>query len=102
MVEEGALAPVSKPPPGNRSKLSDGSVHIPVKQGVLSTSLSVARPDGSARPVTGSSTGVLRGFTVFYDVGDWQDGWDQVQLAPLTVTTSNGRSVGVRERSWTG
>lgn len=62
----------------------------------------VTHPDGSTHSVTGSSTEVLRGFTVFYDVGDWEDGWDQVQLAPLTVTTNDGRSVAVRERSWTG
>jgi hypothetical protein len=64
--------------------------------------VSVTEPGGSRRPVTGSSTRTLRGFTVFYDTGDWEQTWDQVQLAPLTVTTSDGRSVVVRTRSWTG
>ena len=64
--------------------------------------VSVTEPGGSRRRVTGSSTRTLRGFTVFYDTGDWERTWDQVQLAPLTVTTSDGRTVAVRTRSWTG
>ena len=57
---------------------------------------------GQSRPVTATSTTALPGYTVFYDTGDWEQDWDQVQAAPLTVTTSDGRSVAVRERTWTG
>lgn len=64
--------------------------------------VSVTRPDGSKRPVTGASTETLHGYTVFYDAGVWDQEWDQVQLAPLAITTSDGRSVAVRDRSWVG
>ena len=64
--------------------------------------VSVTRPDGRARPVTGASTSVLPGHTVFYDTGDWGEDWDQVQLAPLTIVTDDGREAGVRTASWSG
>jgi hypothetical protein len=64
--------------------------------------LSVTGPDGHARPVTGTSTSVLPGYTVFYDSGAWGDGWDQVQLAPLVIVTDDGREADVRADSWTG
>jgi len=58
--------------------------------------------DGQSRPVTGTSTSVLPGYTVFYDIGDWGKGWDQVQLAPLVFVTDDGRQASVRSVSWTG
>jgi hypothetical protein len=64
--------------------------------------VSVTRPDGVRRPVTGASTSVLPGHTVFYDTGAWDEGWDQVQLAPLSIVTDDGRRAGVRSDSWTG
>lgn len=64
--------------------------------------VTVAGPDGRPRPVTGSSTQMLPGYTVFYDKGPWGEDWDQVRLAPLTVTTSDGHRVDVRARSWVG
>ena len=64
--------------------------------------VSVTRPDGRQRPVTGASTTVLPGHTVFYDTGAWDEGWDQVQLAPLVIVTDDGRRAGVRSASWTG
>jgi hypothetical protein len=64
--------------------------------------LSVTRPDGRRRPVTGASTSVLPGHTVFYDSGAWDEDWDQVRLAPLVIVTDDGRRAGVRSASWTG
>ena len=52
--------------------------------------------------MTGTSTSVLPGHTVFYDSGDWDEGWDQVQLAPLVIVTDDGRQASVRSVSWTG
>ena len=52
----------------------------------------VTGPDGLSRPVTGTSTSVLPGYTVFYDSGAWGEGWDQVQLAPLVIVTDDGRA----------
>ena len=39
----------------------------------------VTGQDGLSRPVTGTSTSVLPGYTVFYDTGAWGESWDQVQ-----------------------
>ena len=64
--------------------------------------VSVTQPDGRRRPVTGASTSVLPGHTVFYDTGAWGEGWDQVQLTPLVIVTDDGRQAGVRSVSWTG
>ena len=64
--------------------------------------VAVVQPDGASRPVTAMSTSTLPGYTVFYDTAGWDQDWDQVQAAPLTVTTSDGRTVSVRKRSWTG
>ena len=64
--------------------------------------LSVTRPDGRSRPVTGTSTSVLPGHTVYYDSGDWGEGWDQGQLAPLVIVTDDGRTARVRSASWSG
>jgi hypothetical protein len=86
---------------GPNDRVADGT-YLLVGSVPGDVEVSVAAPGESPRPVTGSSTETLRGFTVFYDVGDWEDEWDQVQLAPLTVTTSNGSRVAVRARSWTG
>ena len=77
------------------SYLLIGSVPGDVEVSVTSAAV---RP----RPVTATSTTTLPGYTVFYDTAPWQDSWDQVQLAPLTVTTSDGHRVAVRQRSWTG
>ena len=52
--------------------------------------------------MTGASTSVLPGHTVFYDSGAWDEGWDQVQLAPLVIVTDDGREADVRSASWTG
>ncbi len=57
---------------------------------------------GRSTPVTARSTEVLPGYTVFYVSAPWEQGWDQVQAAPLTVTTTDGRRVDVRSRTWTG
>lgn len=57
-------------------------------------------PGQALRAVTGSSTKVLPGFTVFFDRGPWDDTWDVLRLAPLTVEVGGGRSVEVRERSY--
>ena len=64
--------------------------------------LSVTGPDGHVRPVTGRSSLVLPGHTVFYDTGAWGKSWDQVQLAPLVIVTDDGRLASVRSVSWTG
>ena len=64
--------------------------------------LSVTGPDGHTRPVSGTSTSVLPGYTVFYDSGAWGKSWDQVQLAPLVIGTDDGRGADVRSDSWTG
>ena len=64
--------------------------------------VSVTQPDGRTRPVTGTSTSVLPGHTVFYDSGDWDEDWDQVQLAPLSIGTDDGREASVRSVSWSG
>lgn len=37
----------------------------------------VTLPDGSTRPVSGSSTQVLPGWTAFYDTGAWQEDWSE-------------------------
>lgn len=57
---------------------------------------------GRVTPVTARSTRLLPGYTVFYVNAPWAPGWDQVQAAPLTVTTNDGRRVEVRSRTWTG
>ena len=51
----------------------------------------VTLPDGSRRPVTGSSTAVLRGWTVFHDTGAWLDAW-LGDRAPLTYGVPGGPS----------
>ena len=61
----------------------------------------ISGPGLAPRPVTRTSTAVLPGFTVFYDAGGWQPGWDQTRLAPLLVDAA-GATVAVRTRSWTG
>ncbi|WP_126688218.1 hypothetical protein [Nocardioides ferulae] len=62
----------------------------------------IEAPGEADRAVTGASGTVLPGYTVFHDSGDWRAAWDQVQLAPLVVTTDAGHRVLVRELSWTG
>ena len=62
----------------------------------------VTGPDGLSGPVAGTSTSVLPGYTVFYDIGAWGKSWDQVQLAPLVIVTDDGRQASVRSVSWTG
>ena len=52
--------------------------------------------------MTGTSASVLPGHTVFYDSGDWDEDWDQVQLAPLSIGTDDGRGASVRSVSWSG
>ena len=64
--------------------------------------VTVTGPDGVARPVTGSSTTMVPGYTVFYDQAPWDESWDPLQLAPLTISTDDDRSVQVRERSYSG
>ncbi|GAA5146055.1 hypothetical protein GCM10023340_16390 [Nocardioides marinquilinus] len=63
---------------------------------------SISAPGEQPRPVTGSSTEVIEGYTVFYDVGDWRQGWDPLKAAPLTLTTDADRTVDVREVTYTG
>ncbi len=62
--------------------------------------VSVAEPGAEPRAVTGRSTSVLPDHTVFYDQGAWDEGWDPLQLAPLTVTTSAGDSLSVPKDSY--
>lgn len=64
--------------------------------------VSVTGPDGTSRPVTSVSTTVLTGDTVFYDKAAWDAGWSPIEAAQLTVSTSDGNRVDVRERSWVG
>lgn len=50
----------------------------------------VTLPDGTTRPVSGSSTGVLPGWTAFYDTGAWFDEWES--RADLTYGVPGGPS----------
>lgn len=64
------------------------------------TEVSVVADDADPRPPTGRRTDILPGHTVFYDEAPWQDGWDPLRLAPLTVTTGSGLTLSVPERSY--
>ncbi|QBX54702.1 hypothetical protein EXE58_03960 [Nocardioides seonyuensis] len=64
--------------------------------------VSIEGPDGRSTEATSQSGAVLPGWTVFHHRGTWRPGWDQVQLAPVAVTTDTGARVEVRERSWSG
>ncbi|HXH79973.1 hypothetical protein [Nocardioides sp.] len=54
----------------------------------------VTLPDGSTRPVTGTSTEVLPGWTAFYDTGAWPDEWTGSR-AELTYSVPGGASCSV-------
>lgn len=64
------------------------------------TGVSVATPGRAPQPVSGRSTAVLPGWTVFHDQAAWDEEWDALQLAPLTVSTGAGQRLEVRERSY--
>lgn len=66
------------------------------------TQVSVAAPGGSPRTVTGQTSSMLPGYTVFFDRAPWDQTWDSNRLAPLTVSTADGRSGDVRKVSWVG
>lgn len=66
------------------------------------TDASVTAPGKGPRPVSGWSTAVLPGWTVFHDQAGWEEAWDPLQLAPLTVSTGSGERLGIRERSYDG
>ena len=61
----------------------------------------VILPDGTSRAVTGSSTEVLPGWTVFHDTGAWADTWTQ-DRAPLTYGVTDGPSCAISECSVVG
>ncbi len=52
--------------------------------------VSIGPDGGDPRPVTTRRTDVLPGYTVFLDEAPWDESWDPLQPAPLTVTTSAG------------
>lgn len=56
----------------------------------------VTLPDGTTRPVSGSSTEVLPGWTVFHDTGAWLDGWTG-SPAELTYGVPGGPSCSTTE-----
>lgn len=64
------------------------------------TDVSIAAEGETPRPVSTTSTGVLPGYTVFVDTAPWDDAWDPLQLAPLTVTTGSGLTLDVPRRSY--
>ncbi|MDN4160552.1 hypothetical protein [Nocardioides abyssi] len=82
-------------------RMPDGTFRV---VGAVPGDVAVTVGEGSSpvRPATGASDQVLPGWTVFHEQGPWDDRWDPLQLAPLTITTDDGRSVDVRRRSWTG
>ena len=82
-------------------RMPDGTFRV---VGAVPGDVADTEGDGSSspRPVTGASGEVLPGWTVFHEQGPWDDRWDPVRLAPLTITTDDGRSLGVRRGSWTG
>jgi len=105
-----ALSPLDQPQ--DQIKLYDGARidYLPGREPYVhligsvpgDVAVSVTGPDGNASPVTSTSTSVLPGYTVFSYRAPWDDSWDATQLAPLTVTTGDGRRAQVRERSWSG
>lgn len=67
-----------------------------------SVTVSIEGADGRLADVASQSSAVLPGWTVFHHRAKWQADWDEVQLAPVVVTTDEGVRVAVRDRSWVG
>ncbi|WP_137293769.1 hypothetical protein [Nocardioides dongxiaopingii] len=62
--------------------------------------VSISAQGQATRPVTTARTDVVPGYTVFVDQAPWVESWDELQLAPLTVTTDGDLSFDVRRRSY--
>lgn len=64
------------------------------------TSVSIGPAGGAARSVTTRRTDVLPGYTVVLDQAPWDESWDPLQAAPLTVTTGSGETFTLRRNSY--
>lgn len=97
-----ALAPMDVPEPDGVDlwggyREDDGS-YLLVGSAPGDVEVEAAR-DAESVPVTGRSTTVLPDYTVFYDTGAFQDSWDPLQAAPLTLLV-DGEPLEVRGRTY--
>lgn len=81
---------------GERTVSADGQAHFGVFGYVAGEHAEVtATIDGETRPVSGLSTDVLPGYTVFYDTAAWNESWDF--RAAVTYGVPGGASCSLAE-----
>ncbi|WP_134767222.1 hypothetical protein [Nocardioides sp. 1609] len=78
----------------------EGSGYLLVGSVPGDAEVSIAAEGQAPRPVTTARTDVVPGYTVFIDQAPWVESWDELQLAPLTVTTDTDLRLDVRRRSY--
>ena len=87
---------------GQRTVAANGQLHYGVfgyVQGEHS-SVTATSNDGQSHPVSGLSTDVLPGYTVFYDTGAWDAAWGE--RAELTYGVPGGASCSVQDCGMVG
>ena len=87
---------------GQRTVAENGQLHYGVfgyVQGEHS-SVTATSSDGQSHPVSGLSTDVLPGYTVFFDTGAWDNAWGE--RAELTYAVPGGASCSLEQCGMVG